>query len=65
MVSVVCASDGAASARRTAEPSKTLIDFLIVSSALFEHMLFYRAYAHPCLKSCQRDSMLRRSIEVL
>src|SRR5258708_9719276 len=63
MVRVVCANDGAAIANRTAEPSKALIDFLIVSSRLYEHMLTYRAYARTRSARCQRDSMLRRSIE--
>src|SRR6266851_1351574 len=62
-VNVVCANDGAATANRTAELSKAPIDFIIVSSRLCEHMLFYGAYAHSCLRGCQRDSMLRRSIE--
>src|SRR6266704_1017628 len=63
MVNVVCASDGAATANKTAKPSKVPIDFLIVSSRLGEHMLLYRAYAHPCSRGCQWDSMPRRSIE--
>src|SRR5260221_1997819 len=65
MVSVVCASDGAATANRIVKLSKAPIDLLIVSSRLCEQMLLCRAYAHRRSRACQQDSMLRRSIETI